>query len=910
MYVARHTGRVLLVDLADAIERSAAPEAARLSVGRLLAVNPQASTRLQDPRLAAAVVTATAASRELSRVIENNPVALDVLAHLDDRQAMDASSVDALVRSKRLEYLRIAARDLLRIDDLPATVTAISALATDVLAAAVALTAPSSDDRLAVIGMGKLGGGELNYASDIDVMFVGEGDPRSVERWARRTMEVARGCFRVDANLRPQGRDGSLVRTLASYQAYWSRWAEPWEFQALLKARAVAGDIELGALFDASAGHQLWDRLFSPDDLRSLRHMKARVEAELARKGLTNREVKRGRGGLRDIEFAVQLLQLVHGRLDPEVRSPTTLTALAELAASGYVDGDDAASLADAYRFLRRVEHVLQLQDGAQVYAMPADEPLRTRVARTLGYRDAADGSALAQLDRDLSQRQAIVRTIHERLYFRPLLEAFASADAELLAKPGAVEARLSVFGFSDGERMRDAVSDLTRGLSRLSHLMQQMLPLMLGWLAETPDPDAGLFRLRSLVGDRGRAEELARSFRESPEAARRLCALIGTSRLTADIIQRNADLVARLPANGQLLTKPKAELVEKAGRALSWRDGETRQQAALLRWKARNLLGVMARDILGTADVATVGYDITVVAEAALEVALQAVRPGVPFAVIALGRFGGAELSYASDLDLVFAFEGTEPDDHVEGLRVASALRRFMQGATPATRLWEMDVDLRPEGKQGLLARSVEGYRRYFADWALVWERQAMLRARPVAGDAGVAAAFMDVLEEHVWDRGLSVADTREIRRLKARIERERIPASEDPQFHLKLGRGSLSDVEWTVQLLQMGHGIRATGTMDALDRLARAGIMSGADYAVLGEAYRFCELTRNRLYLVRGAPGDSLPQQQVELLRLARALDKTPTELREQYRRVTRRSRTAMERLFYGRDEGLATT
>jgi [glutamine synthetase] adenylyltransferase / [glutamine synthetase]-adenylyl-L-tyrosine phosphorylase len=909
MYVARHTDDVLLLDLADAIERSAAPEASRLSVGRLLAVHPEASTRLHDPHLAAAVVTATAASRELSRVIENDPVALDVLAHLDERPVIDASSAAALVRSKQREYLRIATRDLLRLDDLPTTVAAISALATDVLGGAVALTAPSSDLCLAVIGMGKLGGEELNYASDIDVMFVGEGDAAVVERWARRVMEVARRCFRVDANLRPQGRDGSLARTLASYEAYWTRWAEPWEFQALLKARSVAGDPDLGALFDASAGHRLWDRLFSADDLRSLRHMKARAEAELARKGLTDREVKRGRGGLRDIEFAVQLLQLVHGRLDHDVRSPTTLTALAELAASGYVDSDDAGRLADAYRFLRRVEHVLQLHDGAQVYAMPADEPSRTRVARTLGYRDAAAGSAVEQLDAELSHHQVTVRTIHERLYFRPLLEAFASADGELLAKPGAVEARLSAFGFSDGERMRDAVSDLTRGLSRLSHLMQQMLPLMLGWLAETPDPDLGLFRLRSLVGDRGRAEELARSFRESPEAARRLCALIGTSRVTADIIQRNLDLVARLPANDLLRTQPKADLVEKAGRALSWREGATRQQAALLRWKARNLLGVMARDILGSADVATVGHDITVVAEAALEVALQAVEPTVPFAVIAMGRFGGAELSYGSDLDLVFAFEGAEPDDHAEGLRVASALRRFMQGATPATRLWDMDVDLRPEGKQGLLARSVEGYRRYFADWALVWERQAMLRARPVAGDEAVAAAFMGVLDEHVWGRGLSADDTREIRRLKARIERERIPAGEDPQFHLKLGRGSLSDIEWTVQLLQMRHGIRATGTMEALDRLLGAGVLAASDHAVLVEAYGFCELTRNRLYLVRGAPGDSLPQQ-VELLRLARALETTPTELRQQYRRVTRRARTAMERLFYGRDDGMTTT
>lgn len=899
-----------LLDLADAIDRSAAPAAARLSVDRLLALQPGAATRLHEPRLAAAVVAVTAASRELARRVEVDPAALDVLAALHTRPVLDGADADALARWKQLEYLRIAARDLLGLDDLVITVAAISALATDVVEHALALTTPGAASRLAVIGMGKLGGRELNYASDIDVMFVGEGDPPVLERWARRAMDVVRKCFRVDANLRPQGRDGPLVRTTASYEAYWKRWAEPWEFQALLKARAVAGDPELGAGFDASAGHHLWERVFSADDLRSLRHMKARVEAELARKGLTDREVKRGRGGLRDIEFAVQLLQLVHGRLDADLHSPTTLTALAQLAASGYVDGDDAGRLAEAYRFLRQVEHVLQLHDGAQVYAMPADEPSRTRIARTLGYRDSAAGSALAELDRDLAHHQGTVRTIHERLYFRPLLEAFAGADADLLAKPGAVEARLSAFGFSDGDRVREAVADLTRGLSRLSHLMQQMLPLMLGWLAETPDPDLGLFLLRGLVEERTRAEELARTFRESPEAARRLATLIGTSRLTADILQRNVDLVARLPDAEQLRTQTKRLLVEKASRALSWREGEDRQQAALLRWKGRNLLGVMARDVLGSADVAEVGHDVSVIAEAALEVALQAVAPKVPFAVIALGRFGGGELSYASDLDIVFVFEGAAPDDHAEGLRVASAVRRFMQGATPATRLWEVDVDLRPEGKQGPLARSVEGYRRYFAAWALMWERQAMMRARPVAGDRVVAAAFMDVLDEHVWRRELTVDDVREMRRLKARVERERIPAGEDPQFHLKLGRGSLSDVEWTVQLLQLTHGVRATGTMEGLDRLLASGLMDPTDHAVLAGAYGFCELTRNRLFLLRGAPGDSLPQQQLELLRLARALETTPAELRERYRRVTRRARTAMERLFYGRTDGIATT
>jgi glutamate-ammonia-ligase adenylyltransferase len=904
-YALRHTDVVVLPDLDEAIERSATPAGVRIGVERLIAAQPEVAARLRaDRSLVAALVAVVAASRSLGRLVGTDAGAIDVLADLDARPALDAADVTALARWKQREHLRLAARDLLGKDDLTATVAGISALARDVLGAAIEMAEVHAGDRLAVIGMGKLGGNELNYASDIDVMFVGDGDIGLLERSARRVMEVARSCFRVDANLRPQGRDGPLVRTVASYDTYWQRWAEPWEFQALVKARAVAGDGELGAAFDRHAGEHLWGRTFSADDLRSLRRLKARVEAELARKGLTDREVKRGRGGIRDIEFAVQLLQLVHGRLDAELRSPSTLTALTQLAASGYVDGDDAEHLAGSYRFLRRLEHVLQLYDGAQVHAMPADEASRRRIARTIGYRDSGAADAVEQLDAALARHQAVVRTIHERLYFRPLLEAFAATDAELLARPGALEERLRAFGFADSDRTRAAVEDLTRGLTRSSRLMQQMLPLLLGWLSDTPDPDLGLFCVRNLAGDRERAETLARTFRESPEAARQLCTLVGTSRLAADVLQRNTDLVARLPDAERLRTRPKPELIDAAVRALAWREGETRQQAALLRWKHRNVLGVIARDVLDGADVAVVGQDISTIAEAALEVALRTVAPKVPFAVLALGRFGGAELSYASDLDLVFVFEGPAADEAAEGLRAATDLRRFMQGATPATRLWSVDVDLRPEGKQGLLARSVEGYRAYYERWALVWERQAMARARPVAGDADVAASLLAVVEDTIWDRGLSADDEREIRRMKARIERERIPAGEDAQFHLKLGRGSLSDIEWTAQLLQLRHGIRATGTVETLHALAASGVLGAEDHTVLADAYRFCERTRNRLYLVRSMPGDALPREQGELTRLARALDTTPVALREQYRRVTRRARTTVERLFYGRD------
>jgi glutamate-ammonia-ligase adenylyltransferase len=893
---------VLSPGLEEAAERSAAPVASRLALERLARRHPGAVERLaSDELLTDAVVAVTGASRHLTHLVERDAAALDVLANLGERPTAVVEGPDDLTRWKEREYLRIAARDLVGLDPLDDTIALISALARDVLAIAHGLV--PVEGALATIGMGKLGAGELNYASDIDVMFVGTGDPVALDRAARRLTDLARSCFRVDANLRPEGRDGQFVRAVPSYEAYWGRWAQPWEFQALLKARAVAGDTGLGASFEEAAARHLWSRVFSADDLRSLRHLKARTEAAVARRGLTDREVKRGRGGIRDVEFAVQLLQLVHGRLDADLRPPATLDALDELASAGYVDPEDAEQLAEAYRFLRRLEHRLQLYDGTQVYAMPVDDAARTRIARTLGFRDASSGTAVDQLDAELARHQATVRTIHERLYFRPLLEAFAAGDDELLGRPGAIEARLAAFGFSDGLRTRAAVRELTRGLTRTSRLMQQMMPLLFGWLSESPDPDLGLLNVRNLAGERRRAEQLTRTFRDAPESARSLCLLVGTTRLAAETLQRDLELVARLPYPDKLQTLPKTELVERAGLAIEWRDDLPERQRALRRWKDRHLLGVIARDVLHDAPVAQVDADISALAEASLEVAVAAVEPKVPFAVIALGRFAGGELSYASDLDVVLAYEGSTPADFEEATRAAMGLRRFVDGATPAERIWDLDLDLRPEGKQGPVARSLDGYAKYFHRWALAWERQAMARARPVAGDPEVAARFMELLDDFVWEPGLSADDVREIRRMKARIERERIPIGDDPAFHLKLGRGSLADVEWTAQLLQLRWGVRSPSTMSALDLLADQGHLDPADAEVLTTAYRYCETTRNRLYLVRGRPGSSLPREATELLWLARSLSTTPSELREQYRRVTRRARKVMERMFYGK-------
>jgi glutamate-ammonia-ligase adenylyltransferase len=839
------------------------------------------------------------ASRSLSRLLDADPEARGVLEHLSEREPVDRSSVDALVTWKRHEFLRIAARDLVGLDPFETVAGALADMAADALDASVEL---ASADGLAVIGMGKLGGCELNYASDVDVMLVSapDVDPADAAHDGKAVVEIARRCFRIDLNLRPEGRNGALVRTLASYEAYWDRWAEPWEFQALLRARSVAGDRDVGRSFDESASTHLWSRPFTAESLRAVRAMKIRSESEVARRGLSERELKLGPGGIRDVEFALQLLQLVHGGADPELRVQTTLAALDELADAGYVGRHDAEQLSVAYRFLRTVEHRLQLDDEQQVHALPVDELELDRLARVLGFTGTTTASATERFMDELRHHQSVARAIHERLWFRPLLENFAR-DTDRLLTAEVAATRLAAFGFTDVERTRQAVRELTRGLTRASRLMQQMLPLLLDWLSSSPDPDLGLLGLRNLASGPQRSMELATAFRESPQVAQRLCRLLGTSRLLGELLRRNPDMIDSLGDPDALRLRSRDELVAGTRTALEWRADTTERWLALKRFTDREGLRIAAHDVLDLIDVHEVERALTNLAEASLEAALAVLEPPLPFAIIALGRLGGAELSYASDLDVIFVYEGSTPKDFGAAEPVATSLLSSLGGNRP--HVYDIDADLRPEGKQGPLARSLDGYREYFERWAQPWERLAMVRARPVAGDPATARQFMQVRDEFVWGTQLTDEDRREIRRVKARVENERIPANEDPQFHLKLGRGSLSDVEFCAQLLQLDNDVREAGTVTALDALRDTGAMTEDDHRILAESYRFCERTRNRLFLVNSSPADFLPPQLEDLERLAVSLGPTARQLRDDYRRVTRRARRVFERLFYGR-------
>ncbi|HKY77455.1 MAG TPA: bifunctional [glutamine synthetase] adenylyltransferase/[glutamine synthetase]-adenylyl-L-tyrosine phosphorylase [Acidimicrobiia bacterium] len=923
-------------EVVEVIDRAAAPRQARLVLTRLLDAHPELADRLaSDPLFVSALVALSDASRSLSEAViadagllepldDPNALAAECPHEQYTTRALQAVTDDSddpgrgLRRWKRQQLLRIAVRDLLNLSDLPVVGRELASLAEGCLRAALGLAEAAVGDggRIAIIGMGKLGGRELNYSSDVDVLFVHEGASVSAERVARHVLTtMARPTpygivFRTDADLRPEGRAGPLSRSLDAYKAYWEKWASNWEFQALIKARPVAGDAELGDAFSEAAGPHVWPERLDPDAVREIRMMKARAEEEVNKRGLAEREIKRGRGGLRDIEFAVQLLQLVHGRHDPGIRSPNTLEALDQLGEAGYVDTTQVRTLDAAYRFLRTVEHRLQLRDEAQVHSVPSDQAERTQLARVLGYRDEGTSPALEQFETAHRRQQAQVRSIHEKLFFRPLLEAIAGSGP---LSQQAAEERLAAFGFQDVAHTRAALEELTTGLSRRSQLMGQLFPLLLEWLSETPDPDMGLLQLRRLAEGRARSGALAVAFREAPGAAERVCRLLGSSRLVGDALRRHPEFVPSLEDDEFLAgAKGRDELVEEALGTLAWRADAEERQEGLRRFKRRELLRIASRDLLGFATVEETAGELASLAEACVEATLRDCAPSVPFAVIGVGRLGGRELSYASDIDVLFVYDGSGPEDFDVAEKTATRIISGIGATTAEGQTFRIDANLRPEGKQGPLARSLDGYRQYYDNWALTWEFQSLLKARPAAGDRDLADRFCSMAEPYVFVDPFPEESIREVRRMKARVERERIPPGEDPQFHLKLGRGSLSDVEWTVQLLQLIHGaadpaLRTTSTVDGLHKLAERGHLARRDADALEAAYRFCERARNLRYLLTGTPGDSLPTDGAEAKRLGRLMGYTGqpvTELRDEYRRLTRRSRSVVERVFYGQN------
>jgi len=841
-----------------------------------------------------------------------------------------ASSVDDIRFRYRQHLVTIAAWDLSQPD--PSAIVhlvgaALADLAGAVLDAALQLAkdtvdAPAKikeDTVLSIVGMGKAGARELNYVSDVDVIFVcdsrGNDSDDAVNlatKWARSIVatvnepSIEPALWELDTNLRPEGAKGALVRTLQSHVAYYERWAENWEFQAMLKARPIAGDSALGAAYLAALSDVVWSSSAREGFVESVQKMRERVTENIPA-DLRDVQIKLGPGGLRDVEFTVQLLQLVHGKDDDTVRVRDTLTAITRLSDGGYIGRTEAHSFSNHYRELRVLEHRVQLLSLRRTHLMPRDPELLRIVARASGLAETSDG--LVTHWNDIKRD---VRSLHQRLFYRPLLSAVANLGQDTISLSNVqAEARLSASGFRDPVGALRHIAALTAGISRSAAIQRNLLPVLLHWMTEGTDPDGGLAAFRTISDSLGDSPWYLRMLRDSVGAAQRLSRVLSLSRYVAILIERVPDAVAWLDDDENLKPRTRETLMEEFG-AIDSRHANVEDAAKAVRFaRRRELLRVALAVVLDLVDIEQTGIALSDIAAATIDAATRLARRGVDgieFAVIAMGRFGGQELGFSSDTDVVWVFRDSGAGDsaHQYAEKIVHSVNRLTEDLRFPL---DLDAGLRPEGKNGPLVRSLEAYRAYYAQWSDIWETQALIRATPVAGDAALLAAFDEMANAVRYSSEISGEGIREIRRIKARVETERLPFGADASRQTKLGRGSLSDVEWLVQLLQLQYGtadatVRSPSTLAALTAEVASGLITEADGASLREAWLLSSRIRSATTLFTGKGSDVLPLDRPALEGIARLLAYPAgrgAELENDYLRITRQSRQVFERIFY---------
>ncbi|MGA8047239.1 MAG: bifunctional [glutamine synthetase] adenylyltransferase/[glutamine synthetase]-adenylyl-L-tyrosine phosphorylase [Dermatophilaceae bacterium] len=890
------------------------------------------------------------AQERMDRLVGAVRQAVESRAASDTDEDGAPDPVDVLRIAYREQLLGIAALDVTAeqaTERFERTAEALADLAAAALEAALVIARSELGEaadrtRLAVIAMGKTGGGELNYISDVDVIFVAEpgvgpdGEPVDeavstalAADLAARVMRVcgahtaAGSLWEVDPALRPEGKAGPLVRTVGSHRAYYERWAKTWEFQALLKAKPVAGDAEVGRAYLDAMSPFVWQAASRENFVDEVQAMRRRVEQHVP-KAEADRQIKLGPGGLRDIEFSVQLLQLVHGRSDDSLRSRNTLEALEALSAGGYVGREDAATLADAYRFLRTLEHRIQLHRLRRTHVMPSGAGDLRRLGRALGLRSQPAEEIVAQW----RARQREVRRLHERIFYRPLLSAVARLSRdEARLTPEAARERLSALGFRDPRGALRHLEALTEGPSRRAALQRQLLPVMLGWFADEADPDAGLLAFRRISDELGSTPWYLRLLRDEGSAAERLAHTLARSRYAGDLLEQAPESVQFLGDPKGLTPRTRDEILTRMRAAAGRRDTAVDAIAAARVIRRSELFRIAVADLTGRIGLGDVGPALTAVTTALLEVALEHVtkdvvartggRPLTRMLVVGMGRLGGGEQSYGSDADVLLVHDPVDQDSgggdaqaaQDQAVEIVKELVKVLgqRGPDPVV---EIDTDLRPEGKNGPLVRSLASYAEYYGRWAHVWERHALVRAAPVAGDVDLAERFVALIDPLRWpEEGLTAEQLRDIRRLKARMEAERLPRGADRKTHLKLGHGGLSDVEWVVQLTQLRHAhdhpsLRTPSTLEALDAAVSAGLIDGERGTDLRRAWELASRIRNAGVLFRSRGLESLPSDPREADGVARILGMPAGSgemLTDTYRRYARRARAAHEKLFY---------
>ena len=808
------------------------------------------------------------------------------------------SALTKLRLFKQREMLRIAARDLARLADASQITAEISDLADVCLNGVLRLCLGQLESKLgrpyhkdpaenwvqtefAVLGLGKLGGEELNYSSDVDLMFAyseegsvfreppRKGTPAqralSTHQYYKRlvqsfvgevTRQTADGSlYRIDLRLRPEGDAGPLVRSLPSYENYYAQWGQTWERMMLIKARCVAGDESLAGEFLETVQPFRYPRSLSEGVLREIAAMKERTENEIVKSGEIDRNVKLGRGGIREIEFVAQTLQLLHGGRVPFVQGRQTLPVLQKLVQYDFLDRAEAGSLQSAYLFLRDVEHRLQMENNLQTHTIPTDAKVRERLARLMDFKTAA------AFEKARADHARNVRASFDRL-----LGTDAPSGGDSLPFPREFQGEerewkesLARHAFKDVDRSLRLLNEFVRGPGyghvspRTVELGFQLLSRMFN-LCPNPgagqipskqkvlsDPDRVLARFDSFISAYGARAMLFEMWAANPSLFDLLLWLFDRSEFLAERAIRTPDLVEDLMLSGRLRRrKESSETLSE----LRHGKNDPDQKLWLRKYHQTELMRIGLREILGLADLEQHEEELTALAEACLQYALEVVlrkrrQKSAPFVIIGLGKLGGRELNYGSDLDVTFVAPN-KARDLPKLQQMAVEVMDLLTARTELGGAFQVDARLRPDGEKGLLVNTLKSYEEYYRHRAQLWELQALSRVRGVAGDMKLGGEFEDLVGKLTnFKTRPSKEWKREITKMRQRIEKERTPAGQDT-LAIKTGWGGLIDAEFIAQTICLEHGWREPNTLRALERARAEKALSIADAKKLIDNYR----------------------------------------------------------------------
>jgi glutamate-ammonia-ligase adenylyltransferase len=849
-------------------------------------------------------------------------------------EAADPSALGRLLRGyKELEYLRIGCRDLAGLADLREVMQELSDLAAASIQAALDFHfdrlifkhggPPGLGDRtgFVVIGLGKIGGGELNFSSDVDLMFLRRAEegytlgPESIsvtrfyeslaQSITSSVSEVTEDgfVFRVDLRLRPEGEKGELVPSVTNALNYYLQWGRTWERAALMKAVPVAGDLALGRSFLKALEPFVYRKHLDYTTLEDMREMKLRIEKKLRRKPGIN--IKLGQGGIREIEFFVQALQLINGGRNPVVRSPSTLKSLDLFRETRLLDKETTDQLQEAYLFFRNTEHRIQINHQLQTHDLPRTVQDQEELAARMGYRENALQAFLA----DLEKRRRLVEELFSSLFYSSSEEIVQQCSSKVrallnvLPDESAATQLLVEYGLEDPSESYHLLKDLltpsdTRAFSEKgSRLLEHLGPLFLEELLMVPEPAKALVALdryiRSLHGGPGYFSTLL----ENPPTARFLVRLLGESRFFAELLIRHPQTIDSLIGRWTVQHPKEKEPLEKelADRLAYCEDFESELDVLRI-FKNEQILRIGVSHLTGEINSPTARWLITELAEVCLGTAVRvAVQEmgrkfghcdffdSLPFVILGMGKLGGMEMTYLSDVDVIFIYD--EPSESCGGFsihewftRLTHRIISILNVPTSEGTVFAIDTRLRPSGQMGPLVSSLSSFREYHRTTSKLWEKQALIKARPVYGPPRLTEEVSAIVRDCVLRTDISAADLREIDRLRRRMESE-LAMEDKHHVDLKTGHGGLVDVEFFVQAKILTHAknrpeVLHPNTLEALASLRAAGLIDEGSFQTMNSGYRFLTNLEDRLRIMEHRSVDRMPLEGDKLRGLASRL------------------------------------